>query len=223
MVREGVPRARGPHAAVDLARRPHGLGARRRALAHQPLYRPQGGLGLRRGDHRVHSFLRDLDHASQDRHRAHAHDRLGEQLHAVHGELRGLFHGRHAHLSLRGLHADQQQRHVPADHARVGVLPLGARRHDGDSDEAPDDQRRAASLSQRHRRGRNAQCAPLGRRVRDALGPRAGLGRHARHRQQVLDRRSGGHQREARALHDRHVGGRAEPARVRPRVDWGAL
>ena len=41
-------------------------------------------------------------------------DHPREQLHAVHGQLGGLLHRRHADLRLRGLHAHQQQHHVLA-------------------------------------------------------------------------------------------------------------
>ena len=73
--------------------------------AHQPLHRAQGGLGLRRRHHRVHPLVRHLVGPAPDRRRAHAHDHPREQLHAVHGELGGLLHRRHAHLRLRRLHA----------------------------------------------------------------------------------------------------------------------
>ncbi len=59
-------------------------------------------------------------------------------------------------------------------HAGLGVLPGGSRRDDGHSDEAADDQHRAASLPQRHRRRRNAPGAALARRQGHALGQGAG-------------------------------------------------
>ncbi len=60
-------------------------------------------------------------------HGAHPHDDPREQLHAVHGQLGRLLHGRHADLRVRGVDAHQQRDHAAAAHARVGVPPGGAR------------------------------------------------------------------------------------------------
>ena len=174
---ERLPRARRPDAPAHLAGGPHGLGARGRPLAHQPLYRPQGGLGLRCGDHGVHPLVRHLDHAAPSPHRAHTHDHPREQLHAVHGELGGLLDRRNAHFRFRGLHAHHQQHLAAPGDARVGVLPRGARGDHGDSHEAADDQHRAASLPEWHRGRRNAARAPLRRGQGHALRQGAWAGR----------------------------------------------
>ena len=91
--------------------------------------------------------------------RAHAHDHPREQLHAVHRQLGGLSDGRHAHLGDRGVHAHHRPAPCLLDAARLGVLPGGPRGDHGHADEAPDDQRRAAPLPQRHRGGRDAARA----------------------------------------------------------------
>ena len=56
--------------------------------------------------------------------RAHAHDHPREQLHAVHRELGGLLHRRHAHLGLRGLHADQRPAPCPCPRMLAWVFFL---------------------------------------------------------------------------------------------------
>ena len=219
MVRARLPRARRPDAPAHLAGGPHGLGAGGRPLAHQPLYRPQGGLGLRCGDHGVHPLVRHLDHAAPGRHRAHTHDHSREQLHAVHGELGGLLDRRHADFRLRGLHAHHQQHLAAPCDARVGVLPRGARGDHGDSHEAADDQHRAASLPEWHRGRRNAARAPLRRGQGDALRQGPGLGGAARAPRQALGRRPRAREREARPVHDRDVDDDPQSARVRTGVD----
>ena len=88
----------------------------------------------------------------------------------------------------------------------LGLLSRRARRDHGDPDEAADDQHRAASLPQRHRRRRDAARAPLRRGQGHALGQGPGLGRAARARRQVLGRRPRAREREARAVHDRRRG-----------------
>src|SRR4029453_18950143 len=111
------------------------------------LYRPQGGLGLRCGDHGVHPLVCHLDHTEPGRHRAHPHDHPREQLYAVDGELGWLLDRRHAHFRLRGLHVDHQQHLAAPGDARLGVLPRGARCDHGDPNETADAQHRATSFS----------------------------------------------------------------------------
>ena len=90
----------------------------------------------------------------------HADDHLGKQLHAIYRQFGGLLDRRHAGVGIRRLHDAQSHQSIAhsAD-AGLGVLPRRARRDNGDSHEAADDQRRATPLSQRHCRRGNA--APL--------------------------------------------------------------
>ena len=55
-------------------------------------------LGIRRGHHRLHPLLRDLDRAVQGRLGRIANDHPGKQLHAIDGQFGGLLDRRHAHL-----------------------------------------------------------------------------------------------------------------------------
>ena len=153
VVRAGLSRPRRQHGAIDLARGAGRLMPGRRAVADQPLHRPQGRLGLRRRHHGLHLVLCDLDELAQSRHRAHADDHPREQLHAVDGQFRRLLHRRHAGFGLCRLHHHQSAIDVRAADAGLGVLHRRARGHDGHPDEAADDQYRAAALPFRHRGG----------------------------------------------------------------------
>jgi hypothetical protein len=158
----------------------------RRAVADQPLHRPQGRLGLRRRHHGMHLVVCDLDELAQNRPGAHADDHPREQLHAVDGQFRRLLHGRHACLGLCRLHHHQPAIDVCTVDAGLGVLHRRARGDDGHPHEASDDQYRAAAFPVRHRGGRDLARAACPERAGAARGEGAWIRRAHRRDRQVL-------------------------------------
>ena len=221
VVPAGVSRPRRQHGATDLARGADRLMPGSRAVADQSLHRSQGRLGLRRRHHGQHLVLCDLDELAQSRPRAHADDHPREQLHAVDGQLRRLFHRRHPGLGLCGLHHRQSPADVRAADAGLGVLHRRARGHDGHPHEAADDQYRAAALPVRHRGGRDLARAACQKLAGSARGQGTRSRRaHCRDRQ-GLGRRAVDDEREPRTLFQR--GPADGPAEVAPRQSLRSL
>ena len=133
-------------------------------------------LGIRRGHHRLHPLLLHLDRRSTSSGLVKTQMTILENNcmqstassagYSTGGTLISAFA---AYMLLNPDHPLVD----PAD-VGVGVLLGGARRDDGHSDEAADDQYRATSLSQRHRRRRNASRAAFARRQGHAIGQGAG-------------------------------------------------
>ncbi len=82
-----------------------------------------------------------------------------------------VFHGHDPGLRVRRVLHDQQPGPADRPHPGLDLLPGDPRGHDGDPDEAPDDQRRAAALPDGHCDGRDAPRPVLDRRPRGRNPP----------------------------------------------------
>ena len=93
VVPPGIPRRRSP--AANPARRGHGLAARVPARVHQSLCWPEDRLGPGRGDHGLHRLVCPVECLPEGRPGAHAAVHPREQLPAIYGFGRRVFHRQH--------------------------------------------------------------------------------------------------------------------------------
>ena len=172
MVRARLSRRRRPSAHRTRGR--DGLRARLLPRIHQPVHRPQDRAVPRRGDHRRHPLVLDLEHAPACGRRQDADVDPREQLHAVVRVVRRLRDGGDDHHGDPRLAPaiDDEDGHPRQEPAVVDgrAVDARARRPRGDArdpDEAEHDQPRAAQVPRRDG-GRGDAAEPVQRGTRGA-------------------------------------------------------